>query len=385
MNTKNSFGRVILALVLFHVSSMAADHTRSLEFRVGSWVQSKPLRACEDFTSIEPSCKIPYFAVFDGHGGVGAAELLQTELLKNLLDCCTAGGTLAITDHAITEAFRLCQDKIVAEKPKHCGSTAVACFFSSDERGHKLHVANVGDSHAVLVSVSGEGDLITTRLSTSHRPGNSDEERRIKAFKQKRGPKRRPVAKAMPVVTDTPKSRYVRGGQQNTRAKRALFCDKENRPHDAQEVPCPLVFAENSVAKEPLNSIAEKIGQETPVVDLNWLVWTGLEITRGFGHENLYPKGFTEEPSIVTHRIDKDDLVLILMTDGVHDHISDRRVAEIVLEKVQCGLDFNQIAREIVIEAAGYARQYLSGSHDDSSSLFYRIDDDMTVVIVSFE
>ncbi len=73
------------------------------------------------------------------------------------------------------------------------------------------------------------------------------------------------------------------------------------------------------------------------------------------------------------------------MTDGVHDHISDRRVAEIVLEKVQCGLDFNQIAREIVIEAAGYARQYLSGSHDDSSSLFYRIDDDMTVVIVSFE
>lgn len=124
------------------------------------------------------------FAVFDGHGGRGAANVLRDTFAPTLaeeLQRTRRKGESA--QKALTSAFRRV-NKVLEERTNapdqpekspfkaQCGATACVCLVVDNV----LWTANVGDARAVL---SRKGQPL--RLSRDHKPLNPDEEQRIRA------------------------------------------------------------------------------------------------------------------------------------------------------------------------------------------------------------
>ena len=123
------------------------------------------------------------FAVFDGHGGRGAANVLRDTFAHTLADeMQRTRRKRESPQKALVAAFtRL--NKVLEEKTNapnqpekspfkaQCGATACVCLIVDNV----LYTANAGDARAVL-SRKGE----PTRLSRDHKPLNPDEEQRIR-------------------------------------------------------------------------------------------------------------------------------------------------------------------------------------------------------------
>lgn len=107
-----------------------------------------------------------YAAVFDGHGGAQVARRASTRLHALIAAELRAGRP---SRDAMSPTF-LAFDEEVAEEPS--GATAAVVLA----QGNALTVANVGDSHVVLVSQA-EARILTT----DHRLTNEAEYRRVVA------------------------------------------------------------------------------------------------------------------------------------------------------------------------------------------------------------
>ncbi|XP_022989283.1 probable protein phosphatase 2C 58 [Cucurbita maxima] len=110
------------------------------------------------------------FAIFDGHLGHDVANFLQNNLFDNILK---QADFWSETRKAIKRAYKKTDDEIL-DKVKQLGrggSTAVTAILID---GHKLVVANVGDSRAVLCK-----NGVAEQLSVDHEP--SKEKRDIES------------------------------------------------------------------------------------------------------------------------------------------------------------------------------------------------------------
>eukprot|EP01051_Picozoa_sp_SAG22_P004888 SAG22_NODE_275_length_13171_cov_11.640606_8_plen_341_part_00 len=131
-----------------------------------------------------------FFGVFDGHGGQLVAEYagmhLSADLQQALADLppsTTGGGSgagvsAAKMSAAWTAACGELNRRLRSEVNGHAnqrGSTAVCALVHQRE----LHVANIGDSRAVLCRGP---DGVAERLSVDHKPGTPDEKARIEAL-----------------------------------------------------------------------------------------------------------------------------------------------------------------------------------------------------------
>ncbi|CAA2949751.1 probable phosphatase 2C 58 [Olea europaea subsp. europaea] len=102
------------------------------------------------------------FAIFDGHMGRDVAKYLQGNLFNNILkqhDFWTD------TEKALRRAYKTTDNEIL-EQSFHLGkggSTAVTAVLMD---GHKLVVANVGDSRAIICKKG-----VAYQISVDHEPG----------------------------------------------------------------------------------------------------------------------------------------------------------------------------------------------------------------------
>ncbi|XP_062999806.1 protein phosphatase 1F [Elgaria multicarinata webbii] len=114
-----------------------------------------------------------YFAVFDGHGGIDAANYAATHLHVNVAHHKeiqkNPGETLRESFQKTDEMFL---SKARREKLRS-GSTGVSALIV----GNKLHIAWVGDSQVILVQ---RGKVVT--LMEPHKPDREDERQRIEAL-----------------------------------------------------------------------------------------------------------------------------------------------------------------------------------------------------------
>lgn len=132
------------------------------------------------------------FAVLDGHSGSLCVDALVEWLPRNLQKCISSCRSLTEKHlrEAVMEACRLTDEEFLnkaREREVLDGSTAMLCLVYPDEgrRGregkeHRLLIANLGDSRAVLCRAQG-GRLSAVRLSDDHKPGRADERRRVEA------------------------------------------------------------------------------------------------------------------------------------------------------------------------------------------------------------
>lgn len=117
-----------------------------------------------------------FFAVYDGHGGrdeVDYAEKKMHEIVLAELRGLAPGNT--DPRMALAKAFEKIDGQLAMLGAWTSGCTAtVALVRRHQGTGLTLHVANVGDSRAVLV-----GDGSTKRVSTDHRANDPAEARRV--------------------------------------------------------------------------------------------------------------------------------------------------------------------------------------------------------------
>jgi len=138
--------------------------------------------------------RVAGFCVLDGHSGSLCVDALMEWLPRNLQKCLAAKPSLSedTLRQAITEACVLTDDEFLAkarEREILDGSTMIVCLiFAVDgealsrSSGHfKMLIANLGDSRAVLCRSQSGGRLSAVRLTEDHKPGRSDERRRIEA------------------------------------------------------------------------------------------------------------------------------------------------------------------------------------------------------------
>ncbi|KAJ8559468.1 hypothetical protein K7X08_003526 [Anisodus acutangulus] len=121
--------------------------------------------------NIQGDSKQGVFGIFDGHGGVKAAEFAAENLNKNIMD--EVGNT---TDDKIGEAVKngyLKTDSEFLNQEVRGGSCCVTALI---QKGN-LVVSNAGDCRAV-VSRGG----IAEALTSDHRPSRQDEKDRIEAL-----------------------------------------------------------------------------------------------------------------------------------------------------------------------------------------------------------
>lgn len=139
--------------------------------------------------------KIVGFCVLDGHSGSLCVEALMDWLPNNIQKCLATKTSISDENmrQAITEACILTDDEFLSrarERELLDGSTGLLCLIypldSARPGGdgatirHKMLLANIGDSRAVLCKSLG-GKLIAARLTDDHKPGRVDERRRIEA------------------------------------------------------------------------------------------------------------------------------------------------------------------------------------------------------------
>ncbi|CAD6248089.1 unnamed protein product [Miscanthus lutarioriparius] len=114
--------------------------------------------------------KVGMFGVYDGHGGVRAAEYVKQHLFSNLIK---HPKFITDTKAAIAETYNHTDSEFLkadSSQTRDAGSTASTAIIVGD----RLLVANVGDSRAVI---SKGGQAIA--VSRDHKPDQTDERQRI--------------------------------------------------------------------------------------------------------------------------------------------------------------------------------------------------------------
>ncbi|XP_053862179.1 protein phosphatase 1F isoform X2 [Malaclemys terrapin pileata] len=114
-----------------------------------------------------------YFAVFDGHGGVDAANYAATHLHVNV---ALHKEILKNPTEALKGSFQQTDEMFLfkAERERlRSGTTGVSALIV----GNRLHIAWVGDSQVMLVQ---QGKAVT--LMEPHKPEREDERMRIEAL-----------------------------------------------------------------------------------------------------------------------------------------------------------------------------------------------------------
>ena len=236
------------------------------------------------------------FGVFDGHGGVHAAEYVAKHLPNNVALCLQkrsvtasasrrdshGGGPSADSKRllsALEEAFPLTDRELMSlsrRKAHTDGTTALLVIVHGDDLDSlQLYCAHVGDCRAVLCR---GGNAL--RLTQDHRPDRKDEQQRIRA-----------AGGGVFQVSGIWRCTSAAGA---ARAKdsRAGFSDGESHTY----LSCSRTLGDPEL----------KMNAERPIL--------------------------SNVPDTSATRLLEDDLFFVTACDGVWDVLSDQKVCDIVLE-----------------------------------------------------
>lgn len=123
-----------------------------------------------------------YYAIYDGHGGSDAVDYVAIHLhdvIFRELSKLKRGNSISDTrvSQALQRSFTHVDDQLENIGAWKCGSTATVALVRKSAAGLQLHVANVGDSSALVIDSNFQGH----RISLDHRPTDKKEQLRVEA------------------------------------------------------------------------------------------------------------------------------------------------------------------------------------------------------------
>jgi len=205
--------------------------------------------------------------VYDGHGKHGhlVSNFVRQRLAEELRTIPSLDDPAA-AERALSEAHRKTNDALKASGIDVTVSGSTAC--TALKRGRHLHVANVGDSRAVLGRVDEKtGRVVATNLSYDHKPDSERERKRIEGGGGYVAPSRMPG-----------------------------------------------------------------VGFVGPARVWDRTRMFGLATSRSMGdtvYVGPNRSGVIAEPEVTSHRLDANDRYVIFGTDGVWDHVTSQEAVEI--------------------------------------------------------
>jgi serine/threonine protein phosphatase PrpC len=159
-------------------------HNWGLTNEIGDRTYQEDKYCLVDDLRIFDSIVVPYYAVYDGHGGYMCSIFLQKYFHKTMRDLIKMNKNLEESNNFFVDFCKIVQDAIIytdftfKEKETnfayHQGSTCVGLFFI----GNKVICCNLGDSISILVRKDKN-----IHLSKDFRPFREKEKERIKYLK----------------------------------------------------------------------------------------------------------------------------------------------------------------------------------------------------------
>ncbi|KAK3285260.1 hypothetical protein CYMTET_7123 [Cymbomonas tetramitiformis] len=299
----------------------------------------KPNYVCQDqctvidrFEDLEDQA---FMGVFDGHGQVGAGDLISKlakekiphffRILRSSQKYQHFGNSAHpkpdLKKSAYSAAFIKANKSIISEvkeKSNMSGSTAVTAFFCEDA----VHVANVGDSRAILLRSYGS-ECTIVELSKDQTPFREDERQRI--------------------------------------LKSHKNADIMTMGMKYGDVP----VSEDYGDEEDLFGA----GADPPRIWMKGEKYPGCAFTRSIGDSIGKTVGIFAEPEIYSRKLRKEDKYLVIASDGIFEFLSNDDVMQVVLQHD----DPYEACEELVKTAFSTWLQY-----DERA-------DDITVIVVHIE
>uniref|UniRef100_A0A6U2DHD6 PPM-type phosphatase domain-containing protein n=1 Tax=Hemiselmis andersenii TaxID=464988 RepID=A0A6U2DHD6_HEMAN len=113
-----------------------------------------------------------FFAVYDGHGGKEAADIVSCELHHFLREELMNGGNETVRE-SFFKAYEKTDERLRFDA-LYMGATAVTCMVRREGGVKKLYAANAGDARAVLCR-----DGTAVRITRDHKASDSEEQVRV--------------------------------------------------------------------------------------------------------------------------------------------------------------------------------------------------------------
>mmetsp|Transcript_2381 Transcript_2381/g.4932 ORF Transcript_2381/g.4932 Transcript_2381/m.4932 type:complete len:226 (-) Transcript_2381:64-741(-) len=115
-----------------------------------------------------------FFAVYDGHGGRDAVEVVAARLHESFLEELRKQGDGGSVEQAFKDAYLSTDSILERENILYTGTTSVTCYLRMEGDKKVLYTANAGDSRAVLC----RGDS-ALRLTYDHKASDKEEQERV--------------------------------------------------------------------------------------------------------------------------------------------------------------------------------------------------------------
>lgn len=285
----------------------------------------------EDHSQVETGRDATFVGVYDGHGGPEASRFIRDHLFLHLMRLARENGT--ISEHVLRDAFSATEDEFLTLVRRTRGlkpliaAVGSCCLVGVIWRG-TLHIANLGDSRAVMGTLGRSNNILAEQLTRDHNASMEEVRQELRSL----------------------------------------------HPDDSH-----IVIMKNGVWRiKGIIQVSRSIGDA-------YLKRPEFSIDPSFPRfhlpEPIRRPVLKSEPSIYTRVLQPNDKFIIFASDGLWENITNQQAAEIVYNNPQAG-----IARRLLKAAVIEACRKRNMSYDELKKFdkgerrFYH--DDITVIVV---
>lgn len=283
----------------------------------------------EDQSQVETGPSGTFIGIYDGHGGPEAAQFVCDHLFLHLRRFAREQG--GMSEDALRRAFQATEEGFInfVRQARPDLVTVGSCCLVGVIWGHALYMANLGDSRAVLGSLSrANGNIIATQLTTEHNASVEEVRQELKAM----------------------------------------------HPDDAQ-----VVMMKHGVWRvKGIIQVSKSIGDlylKIPEVS-GEVLHAPYQLT-----EPLKRPVLSADPTVDARTFQQQDRFLIFASDGLWEHLSNQEACEIVHNHPRSG-----IAKRLIRAALHEAARKREVRYSDLKKIEKKVrrffHDDITVVVV---
>lgn len=166
-----------------HTTTMATNKTTKCHIAWDQWPATERISIStrtgrraynEDRHSIAQCGDTTVFTLLDGHGGYETAELGRTEVPQRFFDAMQRDGRAPSIPQALRQAVEATEDEV-----ERSGTVSGSTLLVAVRRGTSWHLANLGDSRAIVCGRDADGKPTVLFETKDHTLKDENERKRV--------------------------------------------------------------------------------------------------------------------------------------------------------------------------------------------------------------